>query len=87
MSPRWTKRPRLHLAGREESQKTPNQENGKMQNDTEARALDRASQSPESWEVHSHRRGDSGFLGSYFVVVVVFLEVGWSRQSLKVPHA
>lgn len=65
MSPRWTKRPGLHPAAEGESRETPNQEKDKMQNDRDP--LDQASQVVGG--IHSHSRGDSGFLGPCFAAV------------------
>lgn len=65
MSPCWTKRPGLHPAAEGESRETPNQEKDKMQNDRDP--LDQASQVVGG--IHSHSRGDSGFLGPCFAAV------------------
>ena len=65
MSPRWTKRSGLYPAAEGESRETPNQEKDKMQNDRDP--LDQALQVVGG--IHSHSRGDSGFLGPCFAAV------------------
>lgn len=53
------------MAAEGESQEAPNQEKDKMQNDRDP--LDQASQVVGG--IHSHSRGDSGFLEPCFVAV------------------
>ena len=79
MSPRWTKRPGLHLAAEGESRETPNQEKDKMQNDTEA--LD---QHHESWVAYTPTAEVTlVFWGR--VLLLLFLGGGLELTISKVP--
>ena len=71
------------MAAEGESREAPNQEKDKMQNDRDP--LDQASQVMGG--IHSHSRGDSGFLGPCFVAVFFFFGGGLELTISKVPSS